>query len=65
MQKYLDRMITEKKELDARITRAENTVASEPYGMTNTGKELLLRQIIAMKDYSKILSERIEYEGAK
>lgn len=65
MQKYVERMVREHEELTSRIKKAEDAIKSEPYGMTSRGKELLLRQIVVMKEYASVLRERIEYEETK
>ena len=65
MQKYLERMITEKKELDGRIQRAEKAIENPPYDSDEKGIELLKKQVESMKVYSSILHERIIYEEMK
>lgn len=65
MQKYIEKMKAELKELDSRIEKAESSVQNVPYGMDETGKDLLEQQIGAMKHYRSILSYRIDYEGRK
>lgn len=65
MKKYVERMATEKKELEDKITKAERAISAEPYDMTNQGKELLLKQIVAMKQYRDILQERYDYEAGR
>lgn len=65
MQKYIERMITEKNDLSGKIKRAENAVLNPPYGSDKQGLLLLAEQIKAMQEYSKILSERIDYEVKK
>ena len=65
MQKYIERMITEKNDLSGKIKRAESAVLNPPYGSDKQGLLLLAEQIKAMQEYSKILSERIDYEVKK
>ena len=65
MPKYIERMITEKKDLSGKIKRAENAVLNPPYGSDKHGLSLLAEQIKSMKEYERILSERIEYELGK
>lgn len=65
MQNYIERMITEKKELDGRINKAKKAVECPPYGSDKHGLLLLAEQVKAMQEYSKILSERIDYEVKK
>ena len=65
MQKYIERMIEEKKELDGRINKAVKAVENPPYGSDKQGLSLLSKQIEYMKQYSNILEERINYELGK
>lgn len=65
MQNYIERMITEKNDLSGKIKRAENAVLNPPYGSDKHGLSLLAEQIKSMKEYERILSERIEYELGK
>lgn len=65
MPKYIERMITEKNDLSGKIKRAENAVLNPPYGSDKHGLSLLAEQIKSMKEYERILSERIEYELGK
>lgn len=65
MPKYLERMITEKNELDGKIRRAREAIENPPYGSDAEGLRLLGLQITAMDEYSRILTKRIEYEGGK
>ena len=65
MQKYLERMITEKQELDGRIQRAEKVIENPPFDSDSKGIELLKKQVESMKVYQQILHDRIIYEGAR
>ncbi len=65
MQRYLERMLTEQNELRGRIARLKKAVESTPFGVDEKGVELINKQIEPMELYSKILQERIDYEGAK
>lgn len=65
MQKYIERMITEKKDLDGKILRASKAIENPPFGSDKQGILLLAEQIKHMKAYSAVLAERIEHEGAK
>ena len=65
MQKYIEKMITEKNDLSGKIKRAENAVLNPPYGSDKHGLLLLAEQVKAMKEYERILTERIEYERTK
>ena len=65
MQKYIERMITEKNDLRGKIKRAENVVLNPPYSSDKYGLLLLAEQVKAMKEYERILAERIKYERNK
>ena len=65
MPKYIERMKTEKTELDGKISRARKTIETPPFGSDVEGLRLLGLQITAMEEYSRILGKRIEYEGGK
>lgn len=65
MQKYIERMIEEKKELAGRINRASKAVGNPPFGSDKHGLSLLAKQIEVMKSYENILEERIDYELGK
>ena len=62
MQKYLEKMITEAEELDARIVKAKKVLLTEPFGTDEMGLHLLDKQVQAMSVYSDLLHQRIEYE---
>lgn len=65
MQKYIERMKTEKEELDGRINRAEKAIANPPYDSDSVGIDLLKKQVRAMRVYQEVLQQRIEYEVGK
>lgn len=65
MQKYIERMIEEKKELAGKINRASKAVENPPFGSDKHGLSLLAEQIEIMKSYEQKLEERIEYERGK
>ena len=65
MQKYIERMITEKNDLSGKIKKAENAVQNPPYSSDKHGLLLLAEQVKTMKEYERILVERIEYERNK
>lgn len=65
MQKYIERMIEEKKELAGKINRASKAVENPPFGSDKHGLSLLAEQIEIMKSYELKLEERIEYERGK
>lgn len=59
MQKYVEKMIIEKKELDGRISKAKKAVENPPYGADSESINLLKEQIIFMESYSAVLEKRI------
>ena len=59
MQKYVERMIVEKKELDGRISKAKKAVENPPYGADSESINLLKEQIVFMESYSAVLEKRI------
>lgn len=65
MQKYIERMIIEKNDLSGKIKKAENAVLNPPYDSDKYGLLLLAEQLKVMKEYERILVERIEYERNK
>ena len=65
MQKYIERMKIEVKELDDRISKAEKALENPPFGSDKRGLDLLSEQVKKMKAYSVVLHQRIEYEVSK
>jgi hypothetical protein len=65
MKEYVIRMQAEEKELNYRISKAVKALQNPPYGIDDMGLHLLSKQIDAMKVYSDVLHQRIEYEGKK
>lgn len=65
MKQYIEKMQTEKKDLEGKIARAEKLLESNPFDLDDTGRHLLEKQVGAMKVYCDILAQRIEYERGK
>ena len=65
MKEYILRMQVEEKELNDRINKAVKALQNPPYGIDDMGLHLLSKQIDAMKVYSDVLHQRIEYEVKK
>lgn len=65
MQKYVEKMIIEKKDLESKIKRAENVIENPPYGTDKTGMLLLAEQVKAMKEYLSCLNSRLIHEQGK
>lgn len=59
MQKYVEKMIIEKKELDGRISKAKKAVEKPPFGADSESIKLLKEQIVFMESYSAVLEKRI------
>lgn len=62
MRQYVERILTEKKDLEGKIKRAKKAVESNLYDMDKTQKLLLAEQIKYMERYLDMLNQRIEYE---
>lgn len=58
-------MVQEQNELRGRISRLKKAVENPPFGVDEKGLELLKKQLEPIELYSKVLQERIDYEGAK
>ena len=65
MKKYIEKMQIEKTELEGKIARAEKVLESSPFDLDEMGKHLLEKQVQAMKVYSDVLHQRINYEVEK
>lgn len=65
MRQYVERILTEKKDLEGKLKRAKNAIEKNPYGMNKTQIMLLCEQIKCMESYLDILNQRIEYETKK
>ena len=65
MKKYIEKMQTEKADLEGKIARAEKVLVSSPFDLDETGRHLLEKQVQAMKVYLDFLEQRIQYEGGK
>jgi len=61
MQHYLEKMVTEKQDLEGKIKRAKNAIENSPFGMDKTQHALLVKQVKAMEVYLDCLTKRIEY----
>lgn len=61
MEAYQTRVVEEKQELDSRLEKLQLFVASTRFdGVPNSEQERMKRQLRIMKDYSQVLSERID-----
>ena len=65
MQKFVERMIEERKDLVGKIKKAENAIANNPFGVDKEDIELLTNQVKAMKEYLVWLEKRLGKEGVK
>ena len=62
MKKYIEKMQTEKADLEGKIAKAEKVLESSPFDLDETGRHLLEKQVQAMKVYLDFLEQRIHYE---
>lgn len=61
MEAYQERVVLEKKELDEKISKLEPFMVSQLFEKLSTNDQYLLnKQHLAMKEYSTILSLRIQ-----
>lgn len=60
MQKYVERMIQEQKDLEGKIRKAKEAVNNNPFGMTEEEKNYLETQTVYMEQYLDILKKRID-----
>jgi len=64
MRLYQERVITEKKELDAKRTKLEEFQKTDRFdGLPHEEQHLLRTQETAMTKYSEILGKRIKFFG--
>lgn len=65
MQPYQQRVILEKDHLDTKISALTAFVKSEAFSQTvpEAEQRRMLRQLVVMQDYSRILGERIDAFG--
>jgi hypothetical protein len=59
METYQERVIEEKNELDGKIEKLRNFIASDPFGVGLVQKKWMRRQELIMELYSDVLAERI------
>ena len=65
MKQYVERMYTEKEDLERKIKKAKAVIEIVPFGMDKTQIMLLAEQVKAMEQYLSVLNERIAYESKK
>ena len=65
MQKFVERMITERNDLKGRICRANKAIENPPFGSDKEGMKMLSQQVTAMESYLYWLEKRIEKERGK
>ena len=65
MQSYQQRVVTEKEELDTKIQALTAFAKSAAFSATvpEAEQRRMLRQLVVMQDYSRILGERIDAFG--
>ncbi len=64
MKKFVERMMTERADLEGKIKRAKSAIENPPYGSCKESIMLLCEQVKAMESYLSWLTERIKFEGA-
>lgn len=65
MQRYIEKMIAESKELDSRIKKNLQIIENPPFDSDEVGLGMLKKQVTAMRAYADILTERIRYEESR
>jgi hypothetical protein len=64
MEPWQERVISEKRELDAKIARLRAVLDKPEYNLDLIARDLMSRQLAYMLAYSSTLRERIENFGA-
>ena len=64
MEPWQERVVAEKRELDARIHRLRAVLDKPEYNLDLVARDLMSRQLAYMLAYSSTLRERIENFGA-
>ncbi len=64
MQQFVQKMKTEKEELEGKIRKLEAAIAKPPYGVDEEKITLMDNQLLTMKQYLHWLEERLKLEGA-
>ena len=60
MSTFIERLHTEKQELDERLTKLEDFLATDTFtGLANIDKLLLEKQFSIMTEYSRVLNSRL------
>jgi hypothetical protein len=60
MSTFIDRLRTEKQELDEKLTKLEDFLATDTFtGLANIDKLLLEKQFAIMTEYSRVLNSRL------
>jgi hypothetical protein len=60
MSTFIERLRTEKQELDEKLTKLEDFLATDIFtGLANIDKLLLEKQFSVMTEYSRILNSRL------
>lgn len=60
MSTFIERLRTEKQELDERLTKLEDFLATDTFtGLANIDKLLLEKQFSIMTEYSRVLNSRL------
>ena len=60
MSTFIERLHTEKQELDEKLTKLEDFLSTDTFtGLANVDKILLEKQFTVMSEYSRILNSRL------
>ena len=60
MSTFIERLRTEKQELDEKLTKLEDFLSTDTFtGLANVDKILLEKQFSVMSEYSRILNSRL------
>lgn len=60
MSTFIERLRTEKQELDEKLTKLEDFLSTDTFtGLANVDKILLEKQFTVMSEYSRILNSRL------
>lgn len=64
MEPFQERVVTEKAELDDKLSRLKPFVTGEKFkSLPNAEQERMIRQLHLMEEYSQVLGQRIEAFG--
>lgn len=65
MELYVQRMITEKEDLEGKIKKSNKILENNPFNMTVEEKKYLKEQVNIMNSYLNVLKKRIDLAKGK